>query len=129
MVVITESWITEKREVSSAKSLVLEDKPSAKSLIYIENNNGPRMKPWGTPALTLVHEDHCPFNTILCFLFVKKCFKTFNKLPDIQFSCNIKIRPSKNVPNLTTLYLLRDDMTVKKLMVTIHQQSVTYFCK
>ena len=27
-VVITESWITEKKEVSSAKSLVLEDKPS-----------------------------------------------------------------------------------------------------
>ena len=43
-VVITESWITEKREVSSAKSLVLEDKPSAKSLIYIKNNNGPRME-------------------------------------------------------------------------------------
>ena len=48
-VIITESWITEKREVSSAKRLVLEDKPSAKSLTNIKNNNGPRMEPWGTP--------------------------------------------------------------------------------
>ena len=55
-----------KREVSSAKSLVLEDKRSAKSLIYIKNNNGPRMEPRGTPAVTLVHEENCPFNTTLC---------------------------------------------------------------
>ena len=48
--------------MSSAKSLVLEDKPSAKSLIYIKNNNGPKMEPWGTPALILVHEEDCPFN-------------------------------------------------------------------
>ena len=44
-VVITESLITEKREVSSAKSLVLEDKPSAKSLIYNKDNNGSRIEP------------------------------------------------------------------------------------
>ena len=42
--VITESWITEKREVSSAKSLVLEETPSDKSLIYFKNNNSPRMR-------------------------------------------------------------------------------------
>ena len=73
----------EKREVSSAKSLILEDKPLAKSLIDIKNDNGPRMELWGTPALTLVHEEDCPFNTSLYFLYVKKCLKTFNKLPDI----------------------------------------------
>ena len=50
-VVITESWITEKTEVPSAKRLLLEDKPSAKSLIYIKNNNGTRMEPWGTPVM------------------------------------------------------------------------------
>ena len=46
-VVITDSWITEKKEswVSSAKNLELEDKPSAKFLIYIRNNNGTRMEP------------------------------------------------------------------------------------
>ena len=76
-VVITESWIMEKREVSSAKNLMLKDKPSARSLVCIKNNNDPRMEPWGTP----VFEDDCPFNTAFYFLFVKKCFKTFNKLP------------------------------------------------
>ena len=35
----------ENREASSAKILVLEDKPSAKLLIYIKNNNGIRMEP------------------------------------------------------------------------------------
>ena len=34
-----ESW------VSSAKNLELEDKPSAKFLIYVRNNNGTRMEP------------------------------------------------------------------------------------
>ena len=28
----------------------------------------------GTPELTLVHKEDCPFNTTLCFLFVKKNF-------------------------------------------------------
>ena len=88
------SWITEKRHVSSDKSLALEDKSSAKSLLYSKINNGLRMKHWGTPALTLVYEEDCRFNTTLCFLFVKKSFKTFNKLPDIPFSYNLNIRPS-----------------------------------
>ena len=80
-------WVTNnrKREISSAKSVVLEDKPLAKSLIHIKNNNGPRMESWGTPALTLAHKEDCPFNKIVCFLFAKKCFKTFNKLPDDPF--------------------------------------------
>ena len=46
------SWITENKDVLSAKRLVFEDNPSDRSLIYIRNNNGPRMEPWGTPALT-----------------------------------------------------------------------------
>ena len=36
--------MTENREVASAKSLVLKDKSSTKSLIYIKNNKGPRME-------------------------------------------------------------------------------------
>ena len=77
-----------KQRLVSAKSLVLDDEPSAKSLMYIKNNNGPRVEPWGVPALTLVHEEDYPFNTTFCFLCVKKNFKTFNKVPDITFSCN-----------------------------------------
>ena len=51
------SCTTENREVSSANSLALDDKPSGKSLIQIKKSNGPKIDPWGTPALTLVHED------------------------------------------------------------------------
>ena len=83
-----------KKRISSAKNLVLKDKPSAKPLIHIKNNNDPRMEPWETLGLNLVHEEDYPFNTTLYFLFVKKCFKTSNKLPDIPFSCNLNIRPS-----------------------------------
>ena len=91
----------EKKISVISKSLVLEDKPSTKLLIYIKNNSGPRMEPWGTPALTLVLEEDCPFNTTLCLLFVKKCFKAFNKLPDIPFSCNLNIRLScQNLSNV-----------------------------
>ena len=48
------------------------------------------MEHWGTPALTLVHEEDCWFNTTLSIY--QKCFKTFNKLPDIPFSCNLYIK-------------------------------------
>ena len=93
-IVITDTWITENREVLPAKILVRENKASAKSLIYIKNNNGPKMEPWGAPALTLVHEEDYPLNTTHCFLFVKNYFKTFNKLLDIPLSCTLNTRPS-----------------------------------
>ena len=46
------SWITENKDMLSANNLAFEDNPSDKSLIYIKNNNGPSMDPWGTPTLT-----------------------------------------------------------------------------
>ena len=51
------SCTTENREVSSANSLALDDKPSGKSLIQIKKSKGPKIDPWRTPALTLVHEE------------------------------------------------------------------------
>ena len=51
------SYTTENRAVSSANSLALDDKPSGQSLIQINKSNGPKIDPWGTPALTLVHEE------------------------------------------------------------------------
>ena len=45
------SLTTEKRDVSSAKSLQFEDTPFDKSLMQIRSNNGPKIEPWGTPAL------------------------------------------------------------------------------
>ena len=85
------SWITENKDVLSAKSLVFEDNPSDKSLIYIKNNNGPSMEPWGTPALTSDQSETCPFNKTLCFLFLRKPHKRFSRLPDIPFCFNLKV--------------------------------------
>ena len=45
------SWITKNKDVPSANSLAFEGNPSNKPLIYIKNNNGPSIEPWGTPAL------------------------------------------------------------------------------
>ena len=79
------TWITENKDILSANSLAFEDNPSDKLLIYIKNNNGPSMEPWGTPALTSDQSETCPFNKTLCFLFLKKSHKRFSKLPDIKF--------------------------------------------
>ena len=54
------SWITEHNDVSSGNSLSIEDNPSDKSLIFIKNNNGPSMEPWGTPVLTSDESKTCP---------------------------------------------------------------------
>ena len=39
-------------------------------LIYIENINGPKTVPWGTPDLTDTKLDLYPLTTTLCFLCV-----------------------------------------------------------
>ena len=84
--VITESWITGKREVSLAKSLVLEDKPLAKLLVYIKNNSVPRIELWGTRTLTLFYEEDCPFNS--CYYFDGNNWKYFSFYESIfWFSC------------------------------------------
>ena len=50
-------WTTVKRDVSSAKSLALHLRSSVKSLTYTRKNNGPRIEPWGTPAVTVPQFD------------------------------------------------------------------------
>ena len=99
------SWITENKDVSSANSLAFEGNPSDKSLIYIKNNNGPVMEPWGSPALTSDQSKTCPFNKTLCFLFLRKSRKRFSKLPDIPFSFNLKMRPSCQTLSNASIYL------------------------
>ena len=49
---------TEKSEVSSANNLGFGAIFSDKSSIYIKNNIGPRIDPWGTPASALAHEEY-----------------------------------------------------------------------
>jgi len=45
--------------VSSAKSTIFEFIPAnkGKSFIYIINSKGPRIEPWGTPCVTVVHPE------------------------------------------------------------------------
>ena len=71
------SWITENINVSSANSLKSEDNPSDKFLIYIKNNNGPSVGPWGTPALTSDQSETCLINKTICFLFLRKFHERF----------------------------------------------------
>ena len=66
------SWTTENREVSSANSLGFKIKLSERLLINVKKKRGSRVDPWGTPALTLAHEEYWPFKAILCFLASRK---------------------------------------------------------
>ena len=83
------SWTTEKIEVSSAKSLAVDDRFLDKSLIYTKNNRGPKTDPWGTPASAGYHEDDWPFNKALWNLFDKKLSMHFSGSPDIPKDCSL----------------------------------------
>ena len=79
------SWKTENNDVSSAKCFALEVKLSDKSFVYVENNNGPRIDPWGAPAWTLVHDEFLPLSTTFCFLLLKKSDKMRRSSPEMAF--------------------------------------------
>ena len=83
------SWTTEKIEVSSAKSLAVDDRFLDKSLIYTKNNRGPKTDPWGMPASTGNHEDDWPFNKTLGNLFDRKLSMHFSGSPDIPKDCSL----------------------------------------
>ena len=86
------SWITENKGVSSANGLAFKDDPSDKSLIYINDNNGPSIEPWETPDLTSDQSETCPFDKTLFCLFLRKSHKRSSKLPDMIFLFNVKMR-------------------------------------
>ena len=88
------SCVTKNRDVSSANSFALENRSPDKSFIYIKNNNGPKMEPCGTPALTFRHSNVCPLRRTLYFLSLKTLDKWSKRLPDIPFCDNLKRRPS-----------------------------------
>ena len=54
-----------KRDVSSAKSLAFDFKPSGKSFMKIRKRSGPRIDPCGTPARIGLHVEVWPFKTTL----------------------------------------------------------------
>ena len=52
-----------------------------KSLINIENKNGPRMEPCGTPQLIVCISDDLPFSKTHCLLYVKYDSNHFKAIP------------------------------------------------
>ena len=80
----------------SANNFAFDERPSARSFIYIKNRSGPSMEPCGTPALTLAQEEVYPLRTTLCFLFLKKFDNRFKRLPDMPSCFSLKIRPSRH---------------------------------
>lgn len=42
--------------------------------------------------LATIHEEHCPFRNIRCFLSSRKSFMRRSNLPDIPFDINLKMR-------------------------------------
>ena len=79
--------------MSFANNLAIDERPSARSFIYIKNKGGPSMEPWGTPAVTSAQKEDCPLRTTLCYPFLKKFDNRFKRLPDISFCFSLKIRP------------------------------------
>ena len=63
-------------------------------IYFYQKNSDPSIEPCGTPELTLVHVETCPFKTTLFSLFLKKLHDKFKSLPDEPFCFNLKIIPS-----------------------------------
>ena len=77
------SFTTEKRDVSSAKSLTVQVNFSDKSLIYAKKNRGPKMDPCDTPALTGNQFDDCPLSITGCIMLLRKLLKSARASPEI----------------------------------------------
>ena len=57
--------------VSSAKSMVSESQLWGRSFMYVRNNRGPNMEPWGTPDSIVLHVEALPFSCMNWDLFDK----------------------------------------------------------
>ena len=57
--------MVENSDVSSAKSLSEDSKPSGRSLMYIRTSNSPNIEPCGTPASTDDQFEPWPLSTTL----------------------------------------------------------------
>ena len=84
----------ENKDVSSANSLALEERPVVRSLMQIKNNKGSNMDPWGTSAVTSTAGNLLIQNNNLCFLSLKKSTKNTSRFSLISFCFNLKIIPS-----------------------------------
>ena len=75
----------------SANNFAFDDRPSARSFIYITNSSGPSMEPWWTLTLTSAQEEVCLLSTTRYFLFLKKLDNRFKILQDMPFFFSLKI--------------------------------------
>lgn len=66
-----------------AKSLTLHLRLSVKSLMYTRKKSGPKIEPWGTPAVTEPHPEALLFKTVRCFWFARKFLMSESKFPEI----------------------------------------------
>ena len=64
------------------------------SLIYNENNTGPRMVPWGTPDKTGSQSDFIPFTTTCCCLKQRKESIHFRVFPPIPYPYSLNLSSS-----------------------------------
>ena len=83
----------ENKDVSSANSLALEERPVVRSLMQTKNNKGSNMDPWETSAVTSTAGNLFIQNN-LCFLSFKKSTKNTSRFSLISFCFNLKIIPS-----------------------------------
>ena len=72
------SWTTEKMDVSSAKSLLIDDKFLRRSLIYIKKKRGPKMEPCRTPAIIGNHVEDWPLSNTLWFYYSESFLLIWN---------------------------------------------------
>ena len=77
------SFTTEKSDVSSAKSLIVEEIFSNKSLMYTKKNRRPKMDPCGTPALIGNRFDDCPLSITRWNLLLRKLLVNARASPEI----------------------------------------------
>ena len=86
---------TENSEVLlSAKSFVLDNKSFVKSLIYLKNRSGPKIDPWGTPALISARKENWPLKILFAFCFSESVLLNWGVYLKYHFYFNLKIRPT-----------------------------------
>ena len=87
------SWITESREVSSAKSFRLAFRSLGTSLIYTRKKRDRKIDPWETSALKSLQYECWLFKTTCCFVDFKISFKRRSNLSEMSFFWSLNIRP------------------------------------
>ena len=57
--------------------------------MHIRNKRGPNIEPWVTSALILAQDELWPLRISLCFLFLMKSVKRFNKFRGVPLRLSL----------------------------------------